>query len=298
MSLGEEVTQAPAWTLLRTGARLRDYVQLAKVRLSLVVLLSGLVGYWLGAATVDAAHVFWFGLGTFLIIAGANAFNQVVERDSDARMARTAQRPLPSGRVSVFEAVAVASALSVAGVASLFLRVGAQVALLALLAFGTYVFVYTPLKSRTSWSIVPGAISGAIPPVMGWAAVRPELTPVAWSLFGVLFLWQFPHTWAIAATYRDDYANAGYCAPPIRGTALRTIACTAALVAVSLVPVVLGGAGALYLAGVLVAGAMALASAVRFGDGTLRPRATELLVVSLIYLPTVLALFALDGKAA
>ena len=262
------------------------------------MLLSALVGYWLGASTVDPAHVLWFALGTFLIIAGANAFNQVVERDSDARMARTAQRPLPSGRVSVLEGVAVASALSLGGVATLFLRSGASVALLALLAFGTYVFVYTPLKSRSSWSIVPGAISGAIPPLMGWAAVRPELTPLAWSLFGVLFLWQFPHTWAIGATYRDDYANAGYCAPPVRGTALRTVAATVALVAVSLVPVALGGAGTLYLTGALLAGAMALASAVRFGDGTLKPRATELLVVSLIYLPTVLALFALDGKTA
>jgi protoheme IX farnesyltransferase len=213
-------------------------------------------------------------------------------------MERTAQRPLPSGRVQLPEAVFVASAASVAGVGILFVTSGTLCAVLALVALGTYVLVYTPMKSRSAWSTVPGAIAGAIPPLMGVSAAQGSLGPLAWCMFGILFFWQFPHTWAIASTYRDDYARVGYRAMPQRGTRLRTILATLALIAASLMPAVLGLTGALYLAGAVLLGGLFVVAAARFDDGTLRPRAVQLLVASLLYLPLVLALLALDGKVA
>lgn len=278
--------------------RVRDYLQLAKARLSSMVLLSALVGYWVASSELILGRLLWFAVGTFLVVAGANAFNQILERDSDARMDRTARRPLPSGRLQVSEALFVASVSSIAGVAILFATSGSLCGALALVALVTYVLVYTPMKSQTAWSTVPGAVAGAIPPLMGVSAASGSLSPLAWCMFGILFFWQFPHTWAIASTYRNDYARIGYRAMPVRGTRLRTIVATVALVAASLVPAVLGLAGTLYLFGALILGGFVLVAAARFDDGTLKPRAVQLMAASLFYLPLVLALLALDGKAA
>ena len=278
--------------------RVRDYLQLAKARLSSMVLLSALVGYWIASRELIFGHLLWFAAGTFLVVAGANAFNQILERDSDARMDRTAGRPLPSGRVQVPEAMLFASVASVAGVGILFMTSGPLCGVLALVALATYVLVYTPMKSRSAWSTVPGAVAGAIPPLMGVSAAQGSLGPLAWCMFGILFFWQFPHTWAIASTYRDDYARVGYRAMPQRGTRLRTILATLALVAASLIPAVLGLAGTLYLYGAVILGGFVLVAAARFDDGTLKPRAVQLLAASLFYLPLVLALLALDGKVA
>jgi protoheme IX farnesyltransferase len=272
-------------------ARARDYLQLAKARLSSMVLLSALVGYWLASGDIVLAHLLWFVTGTFLVIAGANAFNQVLERHSDGRMERTANRPLPAERLSVAEASFVASLMSVVGLLVLFIVCGTLCGLLGVLALWTYLLVYTPMKSRSAWSTVPGAISGAIPPLMGFSAVQGALSPLAWCLFAVLFFWQFPHTWAIAATYREDYARVGYRAMPVRGTRVRTVTATLALVLATVAPAALGLAGPGYLVGVVVLGVFFLLAAVRFGDGTIKSRATQLLATSLIYLPLVLGLF-------
>lgn len=288
----------PASEMESWSFSLRDYLQLAKARLASMVLLSALVGYWIASRELVVADLLWFAVGTFLVVAGANAFNQVLERDSDAKMERTARRPLPSGRVQVPEAVFVASVASVVGVGILFVTSGTLCGVLALVALGAYVLVYTPMKSRSAWSTVPGAIAGAIPPLMGVSAAQGSLGPIAWCMFGILFFWQFPHTWAIASTYRDDYARVGYRAMPQRGTRLRTILATLALIAASLMPAVLGLTGALYLAGAVLLGGLFVVAAARFDDGTLRPRAVQLLVASLLYLPLVLALLALDGKVA
>lgn len=276
----------------------RDYLQLAKARLASMVLLSALVGYWIASRELVLSELLWFAAGTFLVVAGANAFNQILERDSDARMERTARRPLPSGRVPLPEALFVASVASVAGVGILFVTSGALCGALALVALGTYVLIYTPMKSRSAFSTVPGAVAGAIPPLMGVSAAQGFLGPLAWCMFGILFFWQFPHTWAIASTYRDDYARVGYRAMPQRGTRLRTILATLALIAASLMPAVLGLTGTLYLYGALVLGGFFVVAAVRFDDGTFKPRAVQLLAASLFYLPLVLALLALDGKVA
>ncbi len=190
------------------------------------------------------------------------------------------------------------SACSIAGHAILFIEAGPLCGVLALSATVIYVLVYTPMKSRSAWSTVPGAISGAIPPLMGFSAVQGSLGPLAWSLFTILFFWQFPHTWAIAAAYRDDYANIGYRAMPIRGTQLRTVTACVLLLLVSLVPAMGGMTGVVYLVGASVLGVLLVVFAARFGDGTARARAVQLLVASLFYLPLVLALLAFDGKVA
>lgn len=295
MSVRGEVHLSTATWAVDVRGRLRDYLQLAKARLSSMVLLSALVGYWLASGEVALGHLLAFGIGTFLVVAGANAFNQVLERDIDARMNRTARRPLPAGRLQTSEAVLVASLLSAAGLGILFARSGILCGTLALLALGIYVLVYTPMKSRSAWSTVPGAVAGAIPPLMGFSAGEGSLSPLAWCLFGILFFWQFPHTWAIASTYREDYARVGYRAMPVRGTRARTIVATLALIAASLVPVTLGLTGGLYFLGAIFLGGVALVAAARFGDGTLRPQAMQLLMVSLFYLPLMLALLALDA---
>lgn len=295
MSVRGEVHPSTATWPVDVRGRLRDYLQLAKARLSAMVLLSALVGYWLASGGIVLGHLVWFGVGTFLVVAGANAFNQVLERDIDALMDRTARRPLPAGRLQMPEALLAASFLSLAGIGILFVKSGLLCGVLALLALLIYVLVYTPLKSRSPWSTVPGAVAGAIPPLMGFSAAEGSLSPLAWCLFGIVFFWQFPHTWAIASTYREDYARVGYRAMPVRGTRVRTITATLALVAVSLVPVTLGLAGTLYFVGAALLGGVALVAAVRFGDGTVRPQALNLVMVSLFYLPLVLALFALDA---
>ncbi len=292
---GDVHPPSAAWSI-EIRQRLRDYIQLSKVRLSSMVLMSAIVGYWLASSELVLGHLLWFAIGTFLVVASANAFNQVLEHESDSRMQRTAERPIPAGRLRLSEAFVVASVCSIAGHAILFIEAGPLCGVLALSATVIYVLVYTPMKSRSAWSTVPGAISGAIPPLMGFSAVQGSLGPLAWSLFTILFFWQFPHTWAIAATYRDDYANIDYCAMPIRGTQLRTVTASVLLLLVSLVPAMGGMAGAAYLVGASALGALLVVFAARFGDGTARARAVQLLVASLFYLPLVLALLAFDGK--
>lgn len=298
----EATTTGPAstWALeVHEGARsrVRDFLYLTKARLSLMVVLSAVVGYWLGAALIAPGALFAFALGTLAIVGGANAVNQVLERDLDARMARTSNRPIPAGRLTPGAALGTASLLTGAGFLVLFLSSGWMAGSLGLAAFFIYVFVYTPMKTRTPWATLAGAVSGALPTLMGWSATDGSLAPLALCLFGIVFFWQFPHTWAIAATYREDYERVGYRALPRRGLALGTGAATLALVATSLAPWGLGLAGAVYGVGALVLGVAFLAAAMRFGDGSARSRASGLLAASLFYLPLILALVAFDGKA-
>jgi protoheme IX farnesyltransferase len=284
--VGEELRSSGA------TATLGDYLDLTKARLSLTVVASGVVGYWLGASFIEPAHLLWFTLGTLLLVAGANAFNQVLEREPDARMQRTAQRPIPAGRLSAADAALAASLASLLGLVLLFAESGPLSGGLGALALAIYVLVYTPMKRRSSWSTLPGAISGALPTLMGYAAAAETLSPTAWCLFGILFFWQFPHTWAIAATYREDFERVGNRALPGRAVAAGTMAATAALLLTSLLPSLWGAAGPLYTAGALVLGTGFLVSAARFGNGTRRARATVLLATSLVYLPLMLALVA------
>ena len=282
--------------------KLKDYTILGKVRLTIMVLCSGLVGFWLASGAVPDWHkMLWFGAGTFLVIAGANAFNQVAERSLDRLMKRTASRPLPSGRMTVREAVIVSTTMSAAGLGILawatnFLTFG-----LAALAIAVYLFLYTPLKTVSHWSTFAGAISGAIPSLMGWAAVRNDLGLPAWAIFGIVFFWQFPHTWSIASTYSDDFSRAGYRVLPLvdpegRRTRDQVIFLSVVLALVSLLPAVLGVVGPVYVIGAVLAGAAFNACAARYGFGRTRRRSGQLMAASLIYMPVILALLLVDRR--
>ena len=285
---------------LPLAVRLNDLVEMTKPGITLMVVLTaglgfllarhGAVDFWLLVATLA---------GTALVSAGASVLNQVVEREVDGRMRRTADRPLPAGRLDPDVALLFGVALGVAGLLLLAFAVNLLTAFLGVLALAGYVFVYTPLKRVSSLSTVVGAIPGAIPPMMGWCAVRNEVDLPAWALFGILFFWQMPHFLAIAWLCREDYASGGMPMLPVIDpggvwTGRQSILYGAALVPVSLLPSLLGLTGAVYFAGALVLGVVYLAFCVAFARQRTRERARRLMLMSLLYLPLVLVAMLLD----
>jgi protoheme IX farnesyltransferase len=267
------------------------------------VLSSGLVGFWLASGvSPDLRLLSWFGAGTLLVIAGANAFNEIAERSTDRLMRRTARRPLPAGRMSVREAVVAATLMSASGLAVLLASTNVLTFGLAVVAMVVYVLVYTPLKRVTHWSTFAGAVSGAIPTLMGWSAATDQLGGPAWILFGILFFWQFPHTWAIASTYGDDYKRVGYRVLPLIDatgvrTRVQTVASCSALLVVSLLPTVVGVAGSLYFVGALLLGCTLVGFGIRFGNDQSRKPATHLMAATLVYMPLLLTLLVVDKRS-
>jgi heme o synthase len=287
-------------------ARVRwaDYVALAKPRVSIMVLLTVATGYLLGTAGApDWAALVHTLVGTALVAAGASAWNQVLERDTDTLMRRTEGRPLPSGRLQPAEVAVLGTALAVGGVAYLAAALGQPVAaLVAGVTFLGYVGLYTPLKRKTSLNTLVGAVPGALPPVIGWAAARGSLGVEGLALFLILFLWQVPHFLAIAWIYRDEYGRAGLCMLPVmdRGgsmTGRQMVGYCLALVPASLTPLVCGRAGLLYLGGALLLGVGFLTFALAFLQRPSLRRARGVLRASLVYLPLLLSLLLLDGMA-
>ena len=272
-------------------ARSADFLALTKPRVNLLVAATTLAGYYLGAgAEGRLATLVAVVAGTALVSAGSAALNQILERDADARMRRTMRRPLPDGRLQTTEAVPFAAGLIGAGLAVLALGTNLLAAAVALVTFVSYAFVYTPLKRRTPFAIVIGAVPGALPPMIGWAAARGTLDPVGWPLFGIVFLWQLPHFLAIAWMYRDDYRRGGFPMLPVvepdgRSTARQALLYAAALVPVSLAPTVLGLAGAVYFAGALVLGLIYFWLTLRFAVARTLASARWLFVGSILYLP-------------
>src|SRR5437899_10042751 len=238
-----------------------DLVALTKPRVVIMVLVTTLVGYHVGlTGSADYLRVIHLLIGTLLAAGGTLALNQCWERDLDAQMNRTRTRPLPAGRLQPLEAWLFGVALIVLGTAYLAALVGPLVALVTMLTTILYLFAYTPLNPRTPLCTLVGAVPGALPPVAGWAAARDDLGLGAWVLFGILFLWQLPHTLAIAQLYRDDYARAGVRLLPVidaqgRSTERQILSGTLALLAVSLLPTLIGLAGGVYFTGALVLGA-------------------------------------------
>jgi protoheme IX farnesyltransferase len=207
---------ADAVALPAARSRANDFVALAKPRLNVLVVISSLAGYVMGDGDIsNAARVILTLAGTGLVAGGASAFNQVIERGPDALMRRTRLRPVPDGRLQPGESLLFATLSSALGLVILGAGVNLLSAGVALATLLTYVLVYTPLKRRTSFATVMGAIPGALPPVIGWAAARGALTQGAWVLFAIVFLWQLPHFLAIAWIYRDDYARAGFPMLPV-----------------------------------------------------------------------------------
>jgi protoheme IX farnesyltransferase len=280
-----------------------DLAELTKPRITLLVTLTTAAGFAVATPFGDFpwplfAHTV---IGTALVAAGSAVLNQWAERDLDARMRRTAQRPLPAGRRTPALAAVWGAALGVAGVAELALFVNSLTALLAAATLVAYVAVYTPLKTRSLFATIVGAVPGAMPPVLGWTGAAGEVGIGGWLLFALLFLWQLPHFLAIAWLYRDDYRRAGMHLltiddPEFRRTVRQTVLWTVALLPVSLMPSAVGLGGRLYLGGAAVAGALFLAASVAFARAPRVESARRLLLTSVFYLPVVLGFLVADRR--
>jgi protoheme IX farnesyltransferase len=285
---------------LPASTRATDFVALAKPRLNFLVVVSALAGFAMaGGDTLDVLHVLYTLIGTALVASGASAFNQVIERKADGLMNRTRRRPLPGGRLQPAEALVFATILSSAGLLVLAAAVNVLSAIVAFATLATYAVIYTPMKRRTSFSTVVGAIPGALPPVIGWAAAQNAITPGAWVLFGIVFLWQLPHFLAIAWIYRDDYARAGFPMLPViepdgRSTARQAVLYAAAVLPLSLAPTLVGMAGPAYFAGALGLGVIFIWLALRFARTRSIADARRLFFGSIIYLPLLWVLMIAD----
>jgi protoheme IX farnesyltransferase len=288
---------------------MRDYIELTKPRITWLILMSTGIGYFFGLSgaaswweflkAIHLVSLFHTILGTGLIASGTAALNQWYEREADCKMRRTAQRPLPSGKMSAPRALAFGAALSVAGFVELWLGVNLLSGLIGAFTLASYLFLYTPMKQRTWWSTTVGAVPGAMPPMIGYAAAAGAITRESWVLFAILFLWQFPHFYSIAWMYKEDYARAGIRMLPVvepdcRSTARQIVLFGLALIPVSLVPAVLGMSGRLYLIGALLLGLWFLYSGVRVAVERTMIRARAVLITSVLYLPLIYGLMLID----
>jgi heme o synthase len=275
----------------RTSTRALDYLALTKPRLNALVVATSAAGYYLGAnGRVDFELMVQAVAGTALVAGGAAVLNQVYERDTDALMRRTRQRPLPDGRVSPSDARNFGVVLAAAGLAMLAARTTLLAALLAATTLVVYLVVYTPMKRRSPVATLVGAVPGALPPLIGWTAADGRLSIGGLTLFSIVFLWQIPHFMAIAWLYRDDYGQAGFPMLPViepdgRKTGRQAVAYAAALLPVSLVPTLIGLSGSTYFVLALVLGTLLLTLSVRFAWFRSISSARALFLGSIVYLP-------------
>jgi protoheme IX farnesyltransferase len=281
--------RSPTLSLPRATAA--DWLELAKPRITTMVAFTALVGFVSASRASPWTAVLVAALvGTALVAAGASVLNQVYEKDTDALMQRTRSRPIPSGRVQPAPAAAFGAALTASGLATLLLGCGPLATAVALVTWLSYLFAYTPLKRRTPLATIVGAVPGALPPVIGWAAAGDGLGPGAFILFAILFLWQIPHFLAIAWLYRDDYARAGFPMLPVLDregsfTARQAVLHSLALLLVSLAPPAAGLAGGAYAAGALVLGVGLTLFALRLARARDLVAARGLFLASVVYLP-------------
>ena len=281
------------------------YWELTKPEINFLIAITAAVGFWIGSPAAPG-HFPWMPflhtlLGTVLVASGAATLNQLIELRYDALMRRTARRPLVSGRIPPSHALWFGVLLSVSGVVYLAIATNLLAALLAALTLLSYLFLYTPLKRITPLCTLVGAIPGATPPLIGWAAASGHLDPAAGVLFAIVFLWQFPHFMSIAWIYREDYARAGYLVLPAgclkdRFVIWQSLLPALGLFVVAIVPALRGQSGIAYLAGALVLGGVFLYYSVRFALQRSIASARQLLFASVLYLPVLFALLALDKK--
>jgi protoheme IX farnesyltransferase len=282
-------------------SRLADFYELTKPRMNFLVVVTTMVGFYMGIRPgfSDWALLIHTLLGTAMAAAGASVLNQYVERGYDSLMRRTANRPLPAGRISPVEAMLLGVLLSCTGTLYLAALVNPLTAALGAFTIASYVFLYTPLKRWTTLCTVVGAVPGAIPPVMGWTAVTDSLSPQAWALFGILFFWQMPHFLAIAILYREDYARGGFKMLPVVDddlfvTGRQTVLYAAALIPVTMTPAVLRMAGPVYLVSAFALGLAFLGFSVNCALRKRRGDARWLFLFSIMYLPALLGVMMLD----
>jgi protoheme IX farnesyltransferase len=297
-------------TLLIAQPEMKDYIALTKPRITWLILMSTGIGYFFG---LPAGAFRWMGwqswlslvttlVGTALIASGSAALNQWYERDSDLMMRRTKTRPIPGGRMIANRALIFGWALAIAGFAILSLGVNYLSGLLGLITLLCYLFIYTPMKQRSSLSTVVGALPGAMPPLIGYAAAAGVLTVQAWALFAILFVWQFPHFLAIAWMYREDYSRAGIRMLPVvepdgQSTSRQIVGYASTLIPVSLFPTLLGMTGKWYMVGALLLGGWFLYAGIRVAFDRTTLRARQVLLASVIYLPLIYGLMVLDRPA-
>jgi protoheme IX farnesyltransferase len=284
---------------------LSGYWSLTKPEVNFLIAVTAAAGFWMGSPA-SLAHFPWTSLvhtlvGTVLVASGAATLNQLIELRFDAQMRRTARRPLVSRRIEPSHALWFGIALSVIGAIYLTVTTNALASLLSILTLLGYLFLYTPLKRKTPLCTLIGALPGAAPPLIGWAAACGRLDANAWLLFAIVFLWQFPHFMAIAWMYREDYARAGYFVLPSTVVRQNFVAWQSSLPAlvlfgVGFVPAIRGEAGIVYFAGALVLGTAFLCCSARFAFQMSTVSARQLLFASILYLPVLFALLALDKK--
>ncbi|MFO0948747.1 MAG: heme o synthase [Planctomycetota bacterium] len=280
--------------------RMLDYLELTKPRIAVLVLLTVWAGgYAASRGTANPLLLLHAVIGTALVAAGSSVLNQLSEQDVDKRMRRTADRPLPSGRVSASEARLFAGLLAISGSVYLAVLVNYQAMFLAIVSLVLYAWVYTPMKRYTTLNTAVGAIPGALPPLIGWSAAGMPLDLEAWSLFGIVYCWQFPHFYAIAWLHREDYERAGLQMLPTselgrRLTGLQVVSHGLLLLPVSLAPSYFGLTGTIYFWGTLVLGLQFVGYGIWFLLEQTDARARLLLWASLVYLPVVFGLLTLD----
>jgi len=276
------------------------YIALTKPDVSFLVVMTTLAGYALGTVgPLDWQRMAHTVVATTFVAAGTSALNHYIERDSDARMRRTASRPLPSGVLAPAQAVWFGVTLVAVGIIDLLFATNALAALLAITTSVTYLTLYTPLKTRTTWATLIGAFPGAMPPLIGWAAARGSLDSGAWVLFAILFLWQVPHFHAIAWMYREDYGRAGIRMLPVvdrdgRSTFAQILFCAAALIPVSLLASVTGLAGVRFYFSALVVGLLLVEVCVWASASKTNVRAKWLMHATVLHLPLLLGLMIFD----
>ena len=296
-SLAEIVVAEPSRSAV---GKLSAYAELTKPRITFLVSLTAVAGFCMGSAGgIDYLRLLNMSIGIALLSSGLSTLNQYIERDLDGLMRRTKGRPLPTGKLSPVEAAMFGISLSIIATAYLAIFINPLSALLGLATLAGYLFVYTPLKTKTTLSTALGAFPGAMPPFIGWVAARGHISVEAWILFAILFLWQFPHFLAIAWMYRDDYARAGIKMLPVvepegRVTGQQIITYTLLLIPVSLLPVAVGIAGPVYLVGAAVLGIGFLFFSAKAALVRTTLQARKLLLASVLYLPALFALMVLN----
>jgi protoheme IX farnesyltransferase len=291
---------ADALSDVRRASSVADYVALTKPRLNLLVVLTSAAGYYLGqVGGPDLLRMLQAVVGTALVAGGSAVLNQVYERDTDKRMRRTRMRPLPDQRVGPAEATVFGGILSAGGLGLLAYATNWVAAALAAITLATYLLVYTPMKRTSNLSTLVGAVPGALPAVIGWAAARGDIAIGGWTLFAIVFLWQIPHFMAIAWMYRDDYRAAGFPMLPVVEpdgfrTGQKALIYSAALLPVSIGPSVVGLAGRTYFVVALLLGLILLALSAAFARTRSDRSARTLFFASIIYLPLIWAALVLD----
>jgi heme o synthase len=287
-------------TALAQPSKLSAYIALTKPDVSFLVLMTTGAGFYMGVrGPVDWLHMLHVVFGTMMIAAGTAALNHYIERESDRYMRRTASRPLPTGQLTPAEALRFGLLLCLAGAVDLAIVGGFLPCLLGVFTSVSYLLAYTPLKTRTVWATFIGAIPGAIPPMIGWTAATGKLDAPAWLLFAILFFWQFPHFHAIAWMYREDYARAGILMLPVvdkdgTRTFRQIILYAASLVAVSLLPAVMGFAGVLYFFGALVSCIALVQVCLWAATSKSNTRAKWLMHATVMHIPILLGLMMYD----